>query len=254
MGAFLLLFLCLLTTTSTNQETCPGGTGHGNTILTNETCSGSDGQTGVIILITTNQIRVCFNLDTHQTIYTEHINPDLLYHSISSVNIDRGHLVPPCDFNTTEQQSDTYFYINAAPIVHDLYSGGWSQVEQQVRDLMNKHLDLTTHVLSTTYGTQCLVQGRLAVPTHFVKILTDIHDKEDSSMVVGDNSMNFSSAVILPDCEVETCVWMTSSYPRVYCCVVRPELMERLNLSVSLASKSAKKTTKRLFTSSDNKD
>ncbi|WP_068470590.1 DNA/RNA non-specific endonuclease [Candidatus Protochlamydia phocaeensis] len=97
---------------------------------------------------------------------------------------DRGHMAPAADHRSSPSaMADTFFMTNMCPQCPELNRGYWSKLEKHVRDLTKQYANIhvVTGPLYLPYTDvdgkryvkyQVLGSNRVAVPTHFFKVLT----------------------------------------------------------------------------------
>ena len=104
---------------------------------------------------------------------------------------DRGHMTPAADFKRSEEaMSETFFLSNMAPQRPNLNRIAWSHLENEVRDLVNRHGSIwiftgPLYLDSLDHRGQPIAHigpDNVAVPTHFFKVILCEHSDGQREM------------------------------------------------------------------------
>ncbi|CAA0171397.1 DNA/RNA non-specific endonuclease [Tenacibaculum maritimum] len=129
---------------------------------------------------------VAYELKKEDVVYTNHKRPFFIedpkiktksanYRNYKKSGYDRGHLCPAGDRRFSKQAHDETFYTsNITPQNHRFNAGIWNKLEQKTRYWAKKYNSLyvvTGGILSENLPT--IGHEKIAVPTHFYKILLD---------------------------------------------------------------------------------
>ena len=107
-------------------------------------------------------------------------------------NMTRGHLAPADDFRRSREAEDATFLLsNMAPQIQALNGGRWRVLESEVQKLASAHgsiwvitgplfLDSALHPIAAA---EFIGNGRVAVPTHFFKVILCEHSDSQHEMV-----------------------------------------------------------------------